>query len=211
MILDTYFRYFTKERVICLLYQKNNCWSPFRLACKLLHKHKTDTLVHDVVKQSLLQPSCSTSTSTTTTATASLSSSLNIGTAMMMATSDDNISLDGWYYFIWRQPDTMLSMLRNHRCCDDTASVILSLLSSPSSLSNNNKNTGTNGQNTGISHRSNSYNKSGINDDGTGIDRTNTNNINNEDNTTLHNNNNNNNSNNVVVRRRTTRKRKQRS
>ena len=46
----------------------------------------------------------------------------------MMATSNGNISisLDGWYYFIRRQPDTMLSMLRNHRRCDDTASVILS-------------------------------------------------------------------------------------
>ena len=203
VMLNTHFRYFTKEKVICLLFQEaTDGATPFQLVCKFLHKHKTDTLVHDVVEQSLGTARFS---STTTTTSSSSSSSLNIGTALMIATRNDNISLDGWYYFIRRQPDTMLSMLRHRRRCDDTASVLLS--SSPSSNNKNNKNTDISNQNTGISNSSNSNTNTGINDDGTSIGRTSTNNTNNDDDTTLHNNNNDD----VVVRRRTTRKRKQHS
>ena len=213
VMLNCYFQYFTKEQVICCLFQQDNHGhTPFQRACKYLHKHKTDTLVHDVVEQSL--GTARFSSPTATSSSSSSSSSLNIGTMLMMATRNNNISLDGWYYFIRKQPDTMLSMLRHRRRCDDTASVISSSLSSPSSLSNNNNNTGTNGRNTGISHSSNNNNNNnntGINDDSASIDRTNnTNNTNNDDDTTLHNNDNNNDDD-VVVRRRTARKRKQRS
>ena len=186
VMLDCYFQYFTKEQVICCLFQNDNHGhAPFKRACKALHKHKTDTLVHNVIEQSL---GTARRSSPNTTPSAS---SLNIGIVLMMATHNDNISLDGWYYFIRRQPDTMLSMLHTRRrhCCNDTASVILSSSSSTSS----NNNTGTNCGTT----------------NGTSIDRTNTNNnTDNDDDTTLYNNNNNNN---VIVRRRTTRKRKQRS
>jgi hypothetical protein len=141
VMLDTYFRYFTKEKVICLLFQQatsNGNITPFRSACTYLHKHKTDTLVHDVVEQSLGTARFS---SPTTIPSASLASSLNLGTVLMMAArNDNNISLDGWYYCIRRQPDRMLSMLRHH---DDTVSAI-SLSSSSSSFNNN---TGTNGRN----------------------------------------------------------------
>ena len=185
VMIDGYFQYYTKEKVICLLFQKDDyCDTPFQFVCEFIHKHKTDTLVHDVVEQSLGTASFS---SPTTTALSSSSSSLNIGTVLMMAARNDNISLDGWYYCVRRQPDTMLSMVqtrRRHRG-DDLASVLLSSLSS-STLSNNN-NTGTPNRITGISHGSNNNSNRNrnavINDDGTS----------------------NNN------RRRTTRKRKQRS
>ena len=199
VMLDCYFQYFTKEQVICCLFQNNNHGdTPFQRVCYYLHKDKTDTLVHDIIEQSLGTARFSSSTTTAS------SSSLNIGTGLLlMATSTANISLDGWYYFIRRQPDTMLSMLHHHRCCDDTASGVVSSLSS-STLSNNNNNDATS-RNTGISHSSYSNSNTGTNDDGTNINRTDTNNMNNDGDTTLHNNHN------VIVRRKTTRKRKQRN
>ena len=151
VMLDCYFQYFTKEHVICLLFQKaSGGGTPFQSACKFIHKQKTDTLVHDVVEQSL--GTARFSSPTTIPSLSSSSSSLNIGTMLMMATRNDNISLDGWYYFIRRQPDTILSMLHTHRRCDDMASTILS--SSPSSSNNNT--TSNTSRNTGISNSSNS-------------------------------------------------------
>ena len=99
VMLDCYFQYFTKEQVLCCLFQKaNNGYTPFHYVCKLLHKHKTDTLVHDVIEQSL--GTARFSSPTTTSSSSSSSSSLNIGTVLKMAARNDNISLDGWYYFI---------------------------------------------------------------------------------------------------------------
>ena len=84
----------------------------------------------------------------------SLSSLLNMmGTVLMMAIRNNNVSLDVWFYFEQRQLDTMLSILHTHRCC---CNVILSSILSALSLSNNN--TGMNCQNTGISHSKNSDN-----------------------------------------------------
>ena len=97
VMIDAYFRYFTKEKVVCLLFQKNNYGdTPFKVACHYIHKRAGDTMVHDAVEQAL-RTSCSPS--------------LDIGRGLMMAGTDDTITRDGVYYFIRMQPDKMLSLL----------------------------------------------------------------------------------------------------
>ena len=95
VMLACYLHYYTKENVLCLLFQKDNDgYTPFQNACEYLHKHKTDLLVHDAIEQSL---GAARFSSPTTIPSSSSSSSLNIGTVLKMAARNDNISLDGWY------------------------------------------------------------------------------------------------------------------
>ena len=97
VMLDTYFRNFSKENVIGLLFQKNNHGrTPFWNACKCIHKQNvTNRSVHNAVEEAL-----NTSRSFP---------SLDIGKGLEMAVTNNNIALDGVYYFIRRQPDLMLT------------------------------------------------------------------------------------------------------
>ena len=101
VMLDTYFRYFDNENVICLLFQKDmHGRTPFEYACKLIHRQDvTNRSVHNAVEEAL-----NTSRSFPL---------LDIGTGLEMAATNDNIALDGVYYYIRRQPNIILTLLRH--------------------------------------------------------------------------------------------------
>ena len=99
VVLDSLFRYYPRWKGINTLFQKDNDGdTPFQLACKSLSRTK----VMEVVEEVLVRH----------TTTNGLVND-NTGNAMILAATDDRISLDGLFFLIRRQPDSMLSMLRH--------------------------------------------------------------------------------------------------
>ena len=66
----------------------------------------------------------------------------NNGNAMILAASDDTISLDGLFFLIRRQPDSMLSMLR-HRNNNNNDRINTNNTGNTDNGSNDNHNNGS--------------------------------------------------------------------
>ena len=99
VVLDSLFRYYPRWKGINTLFQKDNDGdTPFQLACKSLSRTK----VMEVVEEVLVRH----------TTTNGLVND-NTGNAMILAATDDRISLDGLFFLIQRQPNSMLRMLRH--------------------------------------------------------------------------------------------------
>ena len=101
VVLDSVIRFYPRWKGINTLFQKsyNGVWRvPFELACDKL----TRAAVMNVVEETLVRY----------TTTNGLVND-NTGNAMILAATDDRISLDGLFFLIRRQPDSMLSMLRH--------------------------------------------------------------------------------------------------
>ena len=99
VVLDSVIRYYPRWKGINTLFQKaSNGRAPFELACDRL----TRAAVMNVVEETLVRY----------TTTNGLVND-NTGNAMILAATDDRISLDGLFFLIRRQPNSMLSMLRH--------------------------------------------------------------------------------------------------
>ena len=179
LILDALLRFYPRWKGMIALFQKDNSgWSSFEMACRKFSRKN----VMETVEQAILRY----------TGTAL---SLNIGNALMMAAIDDTISLDGVFFLMRRQPDTMLSMLRCRQQGQITTGTHLPSSSLSLSLSSDSS---SNNPNNDLHSTSNgcAIGRNGDNDD-IAANRNNNNN-----------NNNDNISNNVRVLRKSTRKRK---
>ena len=130
VVLDSVIRFYPRWKGINTLFQKTNYDRvPFKLACDKL----TRAAVMKVVEETLVRY---------TTNDGLVND--NNGNAMILAATDDRISLDGLFFLIRRQPDSMLSMLR-HRNSNNN--------------NNNNNNNRINTNNTGnINHADNGSN-----------------------------------------------------
>ena len=101
VVLDSVIRFYPRWKGINTLFQKTNSfvWPvPFEVACDKL----TRAAVMNIVEETLVRY----------TTTNGLVND-NTGNAMILAATDDRISLDGLFFLIRRQPDSMLSMLRH--------------------------------------------------------------------------------------------------
>ena len=86
-------RYFPEKEGICILFQKDNDGdTPFSDACKLLGRDKT----MKVVETTLAEKS---------------DNKYVTSNVLLLAAIDDNIHLDGLYFFIRREPDLLLKLL----------------------------------------------------------------------------------------------------
>ena len=100
VVLDCLFRYYPRWRGINTLFTvDDNGHTPFQIACIFL----THTKVMEVVEEILVQY----------TTNDGLVNTNNNGNAIILAASDDTMSLDGLFFLIRRQPNTMLSMVRH--------------------------------------------------------------------------------------------------
>ena len=117
VLLEAYFRYYPKWKGLHALFSiDNDGWTPFQLACNKF----THTKVMEVVEDSLVWYSTN--------------ESVDSNNALILAAIGDTISLDGVYFIIRRQPDKMLSMLRDPREEEDeVCKTLVSWLSSSSS------------------------------------------------------------------------------
>ena len=110
--LDALFRFFPRWKGITALFQKDAFGiTSFEMACTTF----TRSRVLDVVEEILVRYTATTPT-------------VNIGHALMMAATDNTISLDGVYFLMRRQPATMLSMLRrdtNHSIDNNNNAIVL--------------------------------------------------------------------------------------
>ena len=95
VVLDCLFRYYPRWRGTHALFHNGFNDTPFALACKLF----THTKVMVVVEEILVRYTTN--------------EFVDYHNALIMSAIDDNISLDGLYFFMRRQPDSMLSMLRH--------------------------------------------------------------------------------------------------
>ena len=101
VVLDSVIRFYPRWKGINTLFQKTNSfvWRvPFELACDKL----TRAAVMNVVEETLVRY---------TTNDGLVND--NFGNAMILAATDNRISLDGLFFLIQRQPNSMLSMLRH--------------------------------------------------------------------------------------------------
>ena len=99
VVLDSLFRYYPRWKGINTLFQKDNDGdTPFQLACKSLSRTK----VMEVVEEVLVRH----------TTTNGLVND-NTGNVMILAATDHRSSLDGLFFLIQRQPNSMLRMLRH--------------------------------------------------------------------------------------------------
>ena len=124
VLLEAYFRYYPKWKGLHALFSIDNDGNtPFTLACDQLTRAK----VLEVVEESLVRYNTH--------------ESVDSNNALILAASDDTISLDSVYFIIRRQPDKMLTMLRHSRDDeeDEESRKRVSLL-----LSSNNSNNSTN-------------------------------------------------------------------
>jgi hypothetical protein len=86
-------RYFPQKEGICILFQKDNDGdTPFSDACKLLGRDKTMKVVE-------------------TTLAENSENKYATSNVLLSAAIDDNIHLDGLYFFIRREPDLLLKLL----------------------------------------------------------------------------------------------------
>ena len=95
IVLDCLFRYYPRWKGIHALFHNGFNDTPFALACKLF----THTKVMLVVEEILVRYTTN--------------EFVDYHNALIMLAIDDNISLDGLFFFMQRQPDSMLSMLRH--------------------------------------------------------------------------------------------------
>ena len=124
VVLDATIRFYPRWKGIRTLFQKENSWrgvTPFQLACDKL----TRAAVMEVVEDILVRYTTNTG----------LVNNNNNGNAMVMAATDDTISLDGLYFSIRRQPDTMLSML-HHREEEEVSTPMIPSMPSSNNTSN---------------------------------------------------------------------------
>jgi hypothetical protein len=127
--LDALFRFYPKWKGITALFQKDAFGTTsFEMACTKFTRNR----VLDMVEEILVRY--------TTTIPP-----VNIGDALMMAAINDSISLDGVYFFMRRQPDIMLSMLRRDRPHGATATKTATSLNSINETSNTNDDTNDDG------------------------------------------------------------------
>ena len=104
IILDSLFRYYPRWRGINALFQMNNRGkSSFALACDKFRLTRTKTM--EVVEGIL--------------ARYTTDGLIDHDNALIVAAIDDNITLDGLYFLIRRQPDRMLSMRKMNSNDDD--------------------------------------------------------------------------------------------
>ena len=101
-VFETGMRYFPHKIGLSLLFRKNhNGETPLELACGKNCKRRNEVM--DAVEATLTQYATTTSTTP-----------LNIRDALILAAIDERIHLNGLYFLIRRQPDTMLGMLHLH-------------------------------------------------------------------------------------------------
>ena len=110
--LDALFRFYPKWKGITALFEKDAVGSSsFEMACTTYTRNRVLNVVEEIrVRYTATTPP------------------VNIGNALMMAAIDNNISLDGVYFFMRRQPATMLSMLRrdtNHSNNSNNNAIVL--------------------------------------------------------------------------------------
>jgi len=130
VVLDSVIRFYPRWKGINTLFQKtNSCvWRvPFEMACDKL----TRAAVMNIVEETLVRY---------TTNDGLMND--NNGNAMILAATDDRISLDGLFFLIRRQPDSMLSMLR-HRNNNNNDRINTNNTGNTDNGSNDNHNNGS--------------------------------------------------------------------
>ena len=101
-VFDTGMRYFPHKIGLSLLFRKDhNGETPLELACGKNCRRRNEVM--DAVEATLAQYSSHSSTTP-----------LNIRDALILAAIDERIHLNGLYFLMRRQPDTMLGMLHFH-------------------------------------------------------------------------------------------------
>ena len=132
VVLDGYFRFYPRWKGINALFTIDNDGdTPFLLACEEL----THSKVMEVVEELLVRYTANNGRVNTNYNT-------NNGNAMILAASDDTISLDGLFFLIRRQPDSMLSMLR-HRNNNNNDRINTNNTGNTDNGSNDNHNNGS--------------------------------------------------------------------
>ena len=190
VVLDAYVRFYPRWQGINALFTIDNDGdTPFLLACELL----THTKAMEVIEELLVRY-------TTDNGRVNTNHNTNNGNAMILAASDDTISLDGLFFLIRRQPDTMLSMLR-HR---EEEELSTTMVSSSNSSNNNNRITNRTIHDSGVDSTSTASEENNGTEDGRHNENTNTTGDNSNDDHGVNTNHNTT----VTVLRRSTRKRK---
>ena len=129
VVLDAYFRYYPKVGGFKALFHMGDYrkmdfvgFTPYSLACKELTRTKVLEVVEEILVRYTTKGLCNTDN----------------GNALILAATDDTISLDGLYFLMRRQPDTMIRMLvRNPRHDKEGFTTILSSSSSKNNTNNN--------------------------------------------------------------------------